>query len=375
MVDYYSVLGVQKNATSDQIKKAYRDLALKYHPDRNPDKAEAEHFKEINEAYAVLSNDEKRKQYDAYGPEGFSQKYSAEDIFRGSNVQDILKEMGINLNFGFGGQDLFGGMFGMGQQQGDIGQSILYRMDVTLHDIANGSTKEILVKHVKKCGECGGSGGDPGSRLAKCSECKGTGYRTVIQNSFFGRIQTTSICNRCMGKGKKYEKMCRSCNGKGGVVASEKVQVRIPAGIKSGMRLKLEGMGDFGGDGAGDLYIDINVLNDKTFSRDGDDIITEISVPFYTAILGGDATAPTLEGNRRIRIEQGTAPGTRISIKDAGIRRFGGSSRGDEIVIVNIYIPKSLSAKERELVEELRDLKGDAGTGNAGSGGRRFGIF
>ncbi len=372
MTDYYSTLGVSKGASQDEIKKAYRDLALKYHPDRNPSKEATERFKAINEAYAVLSNEDKRKQYDAYGPEGFSQRYTEQDIFRGSNIQDILKEMGINFNFGFGGQDLFGGMFGTGQQQGDVGQSILYRMDVTLQDVAKGAAKEITVKHVKTCSVCGGSGGDPRSRISKCSECRGTGYRTVIQNSFFGRIQTTSVCSRCMGKGKVYEKKCRACGGKGGIVTTEKVQVRIPAGIKNGMRLKLEGMGDFGSDGSGDLYIDINVLNDKNFRREGDDIITEIEVPFYIAILGGEATAPALDGERRIHIDQGTSPGTRIRIKDAGIKRFGGNSYGDEIVVVNVEIPKSMSAEEKELIEKYKESK----TGHKPpSGGRIFGVF
>ncbi len=371
MPDYYSVLGVPKDATTDQIKKAYRELALKFHPDRNKDKDAENKFKEINEAYAVLSNDEKRKQYDAYGPEGFGQRYSEQDIFRGSNIQDILNEMGINLNFGFGGQDLFGGMFGMGQQRGDVGQSVLYRMDVTLKDAANGATKEIMVKHVKECSACGGTGGDQGSKLTKCSECRGTGYRTVTQNSFFGRIQTTSVCNRCMGKGKTYERRCRACNGKGGVVANEKVQVRIPAGIKSGMRLKLEGMGDFGGDGSGDLYIEMNVLNDRTFRRDGDDIITEVSIPFYTAILGGEVTVPTLDGDRKIHIGPGTAPGSKVEINGAGMKRFNGSTHGNEIVIVKVDIPKSLSAGEKEMIEKFRDMNADASS----QGGRRFGIF
>lgn len=370
MTDYYAVLGVPKSATAEQIKKAYRELALRYHPDRNKDAGAEAKFKEINEAYAVLGDAEKRQQYDAYGPEGFSQKYTADDIFRGSNFQDIFKEMGININMGgFGSGDFFGG--GFGQQQGDVGQSILYRMDITLHDAADGATKEIGVKHVKACDSCKGSGGEPGSRITKCSGCRGTGYVTVIQNSFLGRIQTTSPCQRCMGSGKSYERKCRRCGGSGGAVATEKVQVKIPAGVRSGMRLKLAGMGDFGRDGSGDLYIDINELSDRTFKRDEDDIIAEIEVPFYTAILGGEISVPSLDGTRKIDIAQGTAPGTRLMIKGAGIKRFNGSSRGDEIVVVNVQIPKSLSSGERELIEKFREAKG----GNSAQGNKKFGLF
>ena len=210
-------IGIPKNADADQIKKAYRDLALKFHPDRNKSPEATEKFKEINAAYAVLSNDEKRRQYDAYGPEGFSKRYTEQDIFRGSNIEDLLKEMGINLNFGFGGGDNLFQMFGGAQMnQQDMGQSILYRMDITLREAANGATKEVTVKHVKACDSCSGTGRRagfesnqmPGMRgLWLCHRCKKLILRT---------IRTAETVEKCLGTGKRYEKRCRACGGKGG---------------------------------------------------------------------------------------------------------------------------------------------------------------
>ncbi|MHB1829888.1 MAG: molecular chaperone DnaJ [Candidatus Micrarchaeaceae archaeon] len=367
MADYYHILGVQKSAGLDEIKKAYRELALKYHPDRNKEKGAEEKFKEINEAYAVLSDEQKRKQYDAYGPEGFSQRYTADDIYKGSNVQDILREMGINLNFGFGNSDMFGGA-----QEQQHGQDVLYRMDVTLQDVAKGSSKTISVRHVKMCSSCRGNGAEPGTRQLKCPECRGSGYVNVIRNSFFGRIQTTSVCQKCMGEGKTYEKKCRECGGKGGVVANESVQVNIPQGIGTGMRLKLDGLGDFvRGGGSGDLYIEINELPDSLLKRDGNNIIANANVPFYTAILGGEISVPAIDGMKTIDIAPGTAPGTRIVVRGAGIKHLNSNSKGDEIVVVNVNIPKSISASERELIERYRD--GEKKTGSHGD--RKFGIF
>ncbi len=372
MVDYYSVLGVPKTASADQIKKAYRELALKYHPDRNKSSGAEEKFKEINEAYAVLSDDTKRKQYDAYGPEGFSQRYTEQDIFRGSNVNDLLREMGIDLNFGFGGGESLFQMFGGTQvNRQDLGQNILYRMDITLKEAANGATKEITVRHVKECDNCSGTGGEPGSKVTKCAECRGSGYVTEVRNSFFGRIQTTAPCQKCSGTGKRYEKKCRACNGRGGVVANERVQVNVPAGIASGMRLKLGGMGDFGRDGKGDLYIEINELKDSVLQRDGYNIIANIYVPFYTAILGGEVKVPTIDGEKTLEIPQGTAVGTRIAIRGAGIKHFNSSSKGDEIIVVNIEIPRNLPASRRKLIEEFRDNSG----GVSGQDQKRFGLF
>lgn len=356
MRDYYEVLGVSKSATQEQIKKAYRELALKYHPDRNSDKAAEEKFKEINAAYAVLGDAEKRRQYDSFGPEQFNQRYSQEDLFRNFNFQDIFRDLGLNFNFGSTNtDDVFGDLFGRQSSQ-TRGNDILYRIDITLKDVANGVKKEINVKHVKKCSHCDGNGGEPGYKTVRCSECNGSGRVSNIANTFFGRMQVVSTCNSCGGKGKVYERKCKICSGKGGTVANDKVEVTIPAGVRDGMRLRLQGLGDYLNTGAGDLYIEVNTLDDRRFVRQGDDLHTTVDIPFYTAILGGEVTVPTINGEKNITIEKCTQPGKKIILKNEGIKRFRTSSYGDEIVNINIEMPRSLSNEERELIEKFKEL-------------------
>ena len=372
--DYYDVLGVQKSASQEEIKKAYRELALKYHPDRNKAPDAEEKFKEINEAYAVLSDPQKRTQYDAYGPDKFGQRYSQEDIFRGFNFEDIFKDMGININFGgFESSEIFGNLFGMQQAhaRGDIGQNILYRMDLSLEEAVLGTQKEISIRHVRKCQSCGGSGGDKGAKLLQCSVCHGSGYTAIVRNSMFGRVQTMSVCARCGGKGKYYDKKCKVCSGKGGVPATETVEVRIPEGVEDGMRLRLQGMGDFGKDGSGDLYVEVHTLESDRFRRDGDDIISEVSVPFYTAILGGIVQAPTIRGKHEIEISPGTEPGKHIIMKGAGSKRFRHGGYGDHVFVIKVEIPKSLSSEEKELISRYKDLNEE----HHDESRKKFGIF
>ena len=371
--DYYNVLGVQKGTSQAQIKEAYRKLVLKYHPDVNKsDEAKAK-MQEINEAYAVLGNDEKKKQYDAYGPEMFNRQFSQEDIFSGFNVEDIFREMGVNINFGgFGGGDLLGGFFGGQQGQSNRGQSILYRLDLGLEDIARGSTKKISVKHLKRCSRCSGRGGEPGSKEIKCRRCKGTGYISRQQRSMFGSINTVTACDECGGAGRYYEKTCRICSGKGGAITTESVEVSIPAGVRDGMRLRLEGMGDFGIGGDGDLYVEIHEIAHPDFQRDGDNLITKVNIPVYTAVLGGNIVVPTLtNGGKEVYIDKGTQQGKHIYIRGEGIKRLNGSVSGDEIVIVNIDIPKDLSREERELMERFKDI----GELRKGEGRKKYGFF
>ncbi len=372
MRDYYDVLGVPKASTQDQIKKAYRDLALKYHPDRNKSADAESKFKEINEAYAVLGNPEKRQRYDTYGPEQFGQRYSEEDIFRGFNFQDIFRDIGLNVDFGMGSDP--GGMFSrfFGQQPGpEQGRSLLYRLDLRLEEVAEGAKKDISVKHVRACGSCGGSGAEPGSKVIKCNECRGAGRVRRTSNTLFGQVQVVSACDRCSGTGKVHEKSCRHCGGTGGEVATEKVNVDIPAGVSDGMRLRLEGMGDYSRYGKGDLYIEINTLPHTTFKRDGDNILASVTIPFYLAILGGEAEVPTLKGGKKVFIEPGTQPNVGLLIKGHGVRRFRGSSYGDEIVTINVEMPKVLSAEERDLIERFRTLR----DGSEGDPKKRFWKF
>ena len=362
--DFYEILGVSKNATPDEIKKAYRELALKYHPDRNSGKDAEEKFKKINEAYAVLSNEDKKKKYDTYGPEQFNQQYSEEDIFRGFNINDIFKDFGFNIDFG-------NGRFSSNSE--DSGGDILYRMRISFIEAAKGANKTIEVKHISRCKRCNGTGGEPGAKIVKCSMCHGAGRVRRTVNTFFGAMQTITTCNDCGGAGSFYEKKCKDCRGKGGVVSSEKIDVSIPAGVKDNMRLKLDGMGDFSKNGSGDMYIEISVSKDKTFEREGDDIHTKINIPFYIAILGGEITVPTLDGTKKIMLSQGTQQGTEIKLKSSGIKHLGTSYYGDEIITINIDIPKSLSSEEEEAIKKFKELN-DKNDKNA-TDKKKFGFF
>ena len=370
--DYYEILGVPKNATLDEIKRAYRELALKYHPDRNKSKDAEEKFKEINEAYAVLSDEEKRRNYDAYGPEGFQQQYSTEDIFRGFDFGDIFKDIGLDINFGFpGGEDLFGGMFTQGGRgrNYDVGQSILYPLTIMLEEAANGTKKEIRIRHIKKCDRCNGTGAEPGAKVTKCSACNGTGYQKIVKSTFFGRMQVNTVCEKCGGTGKVYDKVCKACGGRGGVVGDDTILVEIPKGVTDGMRLRLKGMGDFGKDGNGDLYVEVHIAKHKLFRREGNDIYVNVDIPFYTAILGGEIEVPTLNGSEKIRIEPGTQPGARIVLQHEGIKSFRGNGNGDEIVTVNVTIPKNLTDEQKALIEKFK------GEDQSGKHAKHFGFF
>jgi molecular chaperone DnaJ len=377
--DYYDTLGVPRNASADEIKRAYRELALKFHPDRNKSKEAESHFKEINEAYAVLSNPDKRQQYDMYGSEEFGQKFSQDDIFRGFDIEEILKNMGININFGgFGGGegDIFN-MFGMGRAQGggrpaDVGNSILARMDITLREAAFGTEKEISLRHVKACDSCKGSGAKPGSRIVKCETCKGTGQQKIVRRTPFGIMQTITTCPRCGGSGKSFEEPCKACNGAGKISGVDKLTVKIPPGVDSGTRLRLQSMGDFGADRAGDLYVEVNVARDKTFERRQDDIFIDLHVPFYTAALGGEVDAETLDGKAKVRLEPGTQTGTKKIIRGKGMPHLNNPERrGEEIATVIVDVPQSLDSQQRALLEQFRDTTNGGGKSGRGKEGKK----
>jgi len=366
--DYYKTLGLGKDAAPEEIKRAYRDLALKVHPDRNKDpKAEAM-MRDINEAYAVLSDPEKRKQYDTYGADTFNQRFTQEDIFRGANFEDIFKNMGAN----FGNEDIFnifGGGFGSMGRSADVGNDILTNVTISLHDAAKGVKRNLNISHVKECERCSGSGAEPGSRVIKCPVCNGAGQMKETRRTPFGIMQTITACQRCGGAGKSAEKQCSRCRGGGRVHTEEKVEVEIPRGVSDGMRLRLTGMGDFGRDRTGDLYIDVAVQGDRTFERSGDNIIIEMHIPLHIALLGGEITVPSLDGERKLRIDEGTQNGARIRIDDAGIPHMKGGGQGDELVNITVDIPKRLSEEQKDLVRKL------AGTGEGDGKKRKFGVF
>jgi molecular chaperone DnaJ len=368
--DYYEVLGVPKGASQDEIKKAYRELALKFHPDRNKSKAAEEKFKKINEAYAVLGDEQKRKQYDSFGPEGFNQRFTQEDIFRNFNIEDVLKTMGIDFGFGsFGGNDVLNSMFGFNQRgnEGDVGSDILAKVDVSLLDASKGVDKDIYVRHVVRCEACEGSGAKPGSKIITCEKCNGKGQIATTMRSPFGIMQSISTCPKCGGEGKIPSAICRSCSGTGKMQTENKIKVSIPKGVDTGTRLRVRGMGDYGKSRQGDLYVDVNVLKDNTFKRNGSNIYIDFHVPFYVAALGGRVTIPTLTGEKEVTLSEGTQNESTITLKGEGMPRFNSSGSGDEIVNIIVEIPKHITSEQRELLEKFAKLDP--------AKKRKFGIF
>ncbi len=365
--DFYDVLGVKKGASLDEIKQAYRKLALQYHPDRNKSKEAEEKFKEINEAYAVLSNPEKRKQYDAYGPDQFNQRFSEEDIFRGFDFQSIFRNMGFDVGdqgfSGFGSiDDIFDNLFNRGSQygQGTRGNDILARVRLSMLEAVNGATKTLTIKHIVQCDRCNGTGAEPGSKVIACPTCNGRGQVANARRTPFGVMQTITTCPTCSGTGKVPEKKCRKCSGTGRIQKDDSVEVEIPKGVDTGTRLRLRGLGDYGTSRRGDLYIDVEVEPDPRFKRMGDDLVTTIHVPFYTAILGGSINAPTIDGSENIKINPGTQSGDTVVIKGKGVPRFNRVGVGDEIIRIQVDLPKKMSPEQEELIRKYAETEGDS---------------
>ncbi len=364
--DFYDILGLKKGASADEIKQAYRKLALQYHPDRNKTKEAEEKFKEINEAYAVLSDPEKRKQYDAYGPEQFNQRYSEEDIFRGFDFQNIFRNMGFDVGqqgfSGFGSiDDIFDNLFNNRDSQydqGTRGSDILAKVSVSLSEAVNGASKTINVRHIAQCDRCNGTGAEPDSKVVTCQKCNGRGQVVATRRTPFGVMQTITTCPNCGGAGKIPEKKCRKCGGTGRIQKDERVEIEIPKGVDTGTRLRLRGLGDYGSSRRGDLYVDIEVEPDPRFKRNGDNLVTNLHIPFYVAILGGNAVVPTIDGEETIRINPGTQSGDTVVIKGRGIPRFNRSGIGDEIIRINVDIPKKLTKEQEELISSFAELDG-----------------
>lgn len=353
--DYYEVLGVPKNASKDSIKDAYRKLALQYHPDRNKSPEAEEKFKEISEAYAVLSDDGKRQQYDMLGHAGFDQRFSREDIFRGADFDSIFRDMGV----GFGFADLFNVFFGgrdFGERQRAIrGRDLGYEVDITLEEAARGVEKEIEIPRMERCEVCGGSGAAPGTSLRTCPKCKGSGKLQNISRSGFGMFVQVVPCPACKGRGHTIDSPCKNCKGKGRVKRQRKITVNIPRGIDEGYQLRLEGQGEAPSDEgpSGDLYILIHIVPHQYFRRDGDDLLYDLDIGFPQAALGAEVTIPTIEGKADLRIHPGTQPGQILRIKGRGMPRIEGYGRGDLRVRVNVVVPEKLTQHQRALLEEM----------------------
>ena len=364
--DYYEILGVKKNATLDEIKKAYREVALRYHPDRVPheQKKEAEEkFKEISEAYAVLSDSQKRALYDQYGHAGIDQRYAYEDIFRGADFSSVFQDLG---DFGFGGglfdeifSDLGFDIFGSRGRSGGRsrrGRDLEITIDITLEEAAAGVEKTITVPRYEVCANCSGSGAKPGSKKVICSQCRGSG-RVVVSTSFGFQLEQT--CPRCRGEGSAIQTPCPECRGEGRTRVTRKINVKVPPGVDTGSHLRIRGEGEAGTAGRGDLYVVIEVKPHPVFQRHNNDILTEITISLPKAILGSGVEVPTLNGKVKMKIPPGTQSGRIFRLKNKGMPDVHGRGIGDELVRVNVEIPTHLTLEQRKLIEELARLSGE----------------
>ena len=361
--DYYEVLGVKKDATADEIKKAYRKLTKENHPDLHPgDKACEERFKEANEAYEILSDEEKRKKYDQYGHAAFDP----------------------NAGFGAGGFDGFGGFGGFGDIFSDIfggfggstrsnpnaprrGESVRATVNISFEEAAFGCKKEVTVAKVETCTDCKGTGCAPGTTPEICPDCKGTGSVTVSQRTPFGMMQSSTQCSKCRGTGKIIHQPCKTCRGMGNVRRQHKIEINVPAGIDDGQTISKPGGGNAGVNGgpAGDLLVSVIVRPHARFERDGTSVLLDQEISYAQAVLGAEVEVPTLDGKVKLTIPEGTQPGAVFRLRGKGIPYLRGSGRGDQFVSVSIKVPKNLTGSQKELLRQyaasMGELDGDAG--------------
>jgi len=359
--DYYEILGVAKDASVQEIKKKYRSLALKYHPDRvqEKDKKQAEEkFKEISEAYGVLSDPQKRKMYDQYGHAGIDQRYTTEDIFKGADFSSIFGEGGLDDIFSqFFGDSIFGGFGGRSSRRSGPrrGRDIQYEMEITLEEAYKGVKRKIKVPRNEYCRDCSGTGAKNGTALKSCSACAGQG-QVFMSSGFFRMAQTCSSCN---GRGKEITEYCPKCQGKGSVRVTRNIDVTVPAGVDNDTRLRIRGEGEIGEGGAGDLYLYIAVEPHKFFERIGSDLQMDLPVNFVVAALGGEVSVPTLDGTVSMKIPSGTQSGKVFRLKNKGMPSVRGGYQGSQYVRVMLQVPTRLSSEQRKLLEDYAKLSGD----------------
>ncbi|NLL99415.1 MAG: molecular chaperone DnaJ [Tepidanaerobacter sp.] len=359
--DYYEVLGVSRDATEDEIKKAYRKLARKYHPDVNKeDKDAAEKFKEINEAYEVLKDPEKRARYDQFGHAGVGQGGFDAGDFGGFGGFGGFGDFGSDIFDDI--FDIFGGSFGRSRRRGPTrGADIRYDLEITLEEAAFGAEKEVEIFRMESCKNCNGTGAKPGTMPKTCPSCGGSGQVRRVQN--LGPMQFTNVttCTNCGGRGTIIEEPCPKCHGRGQSKVGRKIKIKVPAGVDTGSQLRMSGEGEPGelGGPPGDLYVVIRVKPHKLFVRQGDDLIYQAPISFVQATLGDEIDVPTLEEKVKLKIPEGTQPGTRFRLRSKGIPHLRGYGRGDLIVQVEVVIPKKLNDKQKELLVKFAKISGE----------------
>lgn len=354
--DFYNILGVDKGASKDDIKKAYRKLSKELHPDKHKGDADKEHaYKEINEAYEVLGNDQKRQRYDQFGSAEGPQFGGGGQGFGGFDFNGAQGDMG-----GFGDifESFFGGQARGGGRQSGRGRDMEVELTIEFAEAVAGVKKTIRLNRLRMCGTCGGDGAEPGSELKTCSTCSGTGQVTRTAQSFFGAVQQTAVCGTCKGSGQVPEKPCSTCSGEGREQVAEDVPIEVPAGISDGQALRIQGSGEAGRQGAetGDLYVHIRVKTDERFIREGDDIRSTETINVLDALLGKELKVNTVHGNVTLKIPEGTQPSQVFRLKDKGMPVLNTSRHGDHYVTIKVEVPKKLSRREKNLLEEWRSL-------------------
>lgn len=356
--DYYEILGVEKNASGDEIKKAYRKVAMQFHPDRNPgDKVAEEKFKEAAEAYEILSDTDKKSQYDRYGHAGVS-GHGRGGYSGGMNMEDIFSQFGDIF-----GEDLFGNIFGGGQRggrsggrvRGVRGSNLRVKLKLNYEEIAKGVTKNIKVKKYVPCTTCSGSGAKDKGSVQTCNNCGGSGQVRRVQNTFLGQMQTVTTCPSCNGEGTTITAKCPSCKGEGRIYGEETVSIEIPAGVQEGMQMNVSGKGNAGERGGmnGDLIILIEEEPHKELHREGLNVAYELHISFTDAVFGTSLEVPTIDGRAKIKIPAGTQSGKVFRLKGKGFPAVNAYEKGDQLIQVNIWTPQHLSAEEKSMLEKL----------------------
>jgi len=356
--DYYEVLGVSKSASEAEIKKAYRQMALKYHPDKNPgDKEAEERFKEAAEAYEVLSNSDKKARYDQFGHGGVGGNGGFGG--QGMNMDDIFSQFGDIFGGGNPFESFFGGGGGRGGRRTvNRGTNLRIKVKLSMEEIARGTEKKIKVNKQVSCQTCGGSGAQAGqSSFSTCGTCKGSGQVRRVTNSFLGQMQTITTCPTCQGEGQTITSKCKPCSGSGVQPGEEVISINIPPGVAEGMQLTVTGKGNAAERGGipGDLLIVIEEIPHPQLQRDGEHLIYDLYISFIDATLGASVEVPTLEGKAKIKIDSGTQPGKVLRLKGKGVPSLNSYSRGDLLVNINVWTPQQLTSEEKKLLEKLRE--------------------